>query len=116
MKKLLVIGLIIGAFQYWVRAGDPVLVAPTPGAPADGVVLYATEWCGYCQKARELFKNHSIPYIEHDIEKSERGYREYKSLGGQGIPVVNAYGRVIHGYSQRMILAAVRAGEGAPSR
>jgi len=103
MKKFIVVALILGLYQYrdGIFSGKPDY---EPGST--GVVLYATEWCGYCQKTRELFAKHEIPYVEYDIEKSSQGYREYKALGGRGVPVINANGTVIHGYSAQRILAA----------
>lgn len=106
MKKFLVIALILGVFQNRDSIQDFFSDAPDVPATNGGVVLYATDWCGYCQKTRELFAKHDIPYIEYDIEKSSQGYREYRDLGGRGVPVINANGTVIHGYSAQRILAA----------
>lgn len=71
------------------------------------VVLYATEWCGYCEKTREFFSENKIPYYEYDIDKSEDGRRQYESIGLRGVPVVVAKGTVIHGYDRAAILKAL---------
>ena len=68
------------------------------------VVLYATTWCGYCKKARELMKKNGIPFIEYDIEKSSEGYAKYKELGGKGVPLMIVDGEVIRGYNPSAIL------------
>lgn len=52
------------------------------------VVMYATAWCPYCQKAREFFAANNIAYTEYDIEKDSRAYQHYQSLGGRGIPLI----------------------------
>ena len=109
MKKFIVFVLILGIFQYRDSISDFFSGTPDFQPGSDGVVLYATEWCGYWEKTRELFDQHNIPYIEYDIEKSAQGYTEYKALGGSGVPVVNAYGTIIHGYSSQQILAAARS-------
>ncbi len=108
MKKFVAVLLMIGIYQNW--DGISEFFGGTPDyQPGGGVVLYATQWCGYCQKTRELFARHGIRYVEFDIEKSSQGYEQFKRLGGRGVPVVNANGTVIHGYSEQRILAAVRA-------
>ena len=108
MKKFIVIALALGIYQNW----DSITGSPSGdyqwATASDEVVLYATDWCGYCQKTRELFARNNIPYVEYNIERSEQAYQEYRSLGGRGVPVVNAKGTVIHGYSSQRILAAAQ--------
>ncbi|MDJ0701314.1 MAG: glutaredoxin domain-containing protein [Woeseiaceae bacterium] len=108
MKKFLAIAVALAVFQYWNSNGGSFFGSSAKELARGGVVLYATEWCGYCQETRKLFKKNRIPYVEYDIEKSKQAYREYKQLGGRGVPVVNAYGTVIHGYSPQRILVASR--------
>lgn len=71
------------------------------------VTLYATSWCGYCQKTRELLDEQGVIYTEFDIEKSEEGNRRYEALNGNGVPVLDVGGTVIHGYDEGRILAAI---------
>lgn len=106
MKKLMVIALMVGLFQNWDRFSSAIFGQPGNVASAGGVVLYATDWCGYCQKTRELFAANGVSYVEVDIEKSEAGYRDYKRLGGRGVPVVSANGTVIHGFAPQRLLEA----------
>jgi glutaredoxin len=109
MKKFLVIALLFGIYQNWGSITGLFAGEPEYDAASNGVVLYATQWCRYCDKTRKLFAKHGISYVEYDIERSAQAHREYKKLGGRGVPVVNAYGTVIHGYSPQKILTAARA-------
>ena len=88
-----------------------VLFMPTEYAPfhQEGVVLYATDWCGYCKKTRGFFAEKGIEYVEFDIEKSAEGRKQYEQLKGRGVPLVVANGMVIRGYSPRSVLAALNA-------
>lgn len=52
------------------------------------VVLYSAVWCGYCKQARNYFKAKAIPFVEYDVEKSDRGRRDYKRLRARGVPVI----------------------------
>ncbi|UTF58968.1 glutaredoxin family protein [Gilvimarinus sp. DA14] len=67
-------------------------------------ILYATSWCGYCKKTRELLREHNIPYTEYDIEKSVKGERDYQALEGRGVPLMVINGEVVRGYDPRRIL------------
>ncbi len=72
---------------------------PLAQQQAQGVILYATSWCGYCKKAREFFREHNIAYTEHDIEKSSQGRAQYEQLRGKGVPLVLIDGEVLRGYN-----------------
>jgi glutaredoxin len=61
------------------------------------------------QKTRELFKENNISFVEYDIEKSERSLKEYKRLGGTGVPLIKINGKVIRGYNQKVILASLNS-------
>ncbi len=69
--------------------------------------MYGTSWCGYCAKARKLLDDHNITYFEYDSEVSEEGYRQYRDLGGRGIPVFKIGGKVLKGYKPKRILQLV---------
>ncbi len=107
MKKLFVIAVLLGVYHNWTSITNVVFGAPDYAAAGNQVVMYATEWCGYCQKTREFFADNNIPYVEHDIEKSNRAHREYRRLGGRGVPVVTVNGSVIHGYAPEQILGSL---------
>jgi len=64
------------------------------------VVLYATDWCGYCKAARELFASNGIAYVEHDIEKSAEALNQHRKLGGNGVPLIVVGDDVIKGYNE----------------
>lgn len=77
-------------------------------ASTQKVVLYATDWCGYCKKTRHFLENRKISYIEYDIEKSKQGREAYDRLGGGGIPLIEVNGTLVRGYSPDEILAALK--------
>ena len=78
---------------------DPNLVtAPTA---AKSVVMYSTSWCGYCKKAAKHFRKKGIRFKEYDIEKSERGARDYKRLNGRGVPIILIGKHRMNGFNAR---------------
>lgn len=83
------------------------VVAPTappePKAAAvqgDRVKLYTTTWCGYCKKARAYLRSRNIPFDDIDVETTDRGRREYREMGGNGVPVIFVGERRMDGYDQ----------------
>jgi mycoredoxin len=106
MKKIIVLLAALALYQHW----DSVQRWLTPHASQASrqteVVLYATQWCGYCAKARTQLANDNIPYREVDIEKDSAGNAAYKALGGKGVPVLNINGTVIHGFNPQAMRAA----------
>ena len=68
--------------------------------PPEKVLMYATTWCGYCKKARKYFRKNNIPYIEYDIEQDAEAKRQYKNLGGNGVPLILYENRRMTGFSQ----------------
>lgn len=67
------------------------------------VTMYSTDWCRYCAKTREFMKQNQIAYKDFDIEKDSQAQREYKALGGGGVPLLVVNQKVIRGYSPALI-------------
>lgn len=65
------------------------------------VIMYSTQWCGYCKKARRYFKKHSIPFTEYDIDKNPRAKARYKKMGARGVPVILVGDKRMNGFSEK---------------
>lgn len=50
------------------------------------VVVYSSMGCGFCTKQKEFLKEKGIPFEERDINKNAQYYKEFKELGGAGVP------------------------------
>lgn len=100
MKKIVLLLTALALYQHWDKLQDWI-------TPAQGeVILYATQWCGYCAKTRVLLDEEGIAYREVDIEKSPAGQAEFQALGGRGVPLLDVRGTLIHGYDPRAMRAA----------
>lgn len=51
------------------------------GAP--GVVMYTTNWCPYCERARRLLKAKGAAFSEIDVESSADKRAEMQSRSGR---------------------------------
>ena len=99
MKKIIFLIIAFAIYQNWDNLRNEF--SPPPDFSAqhpEGVVLYATDWCGYCKKTRAFFKENNIAFVEYDIEKSAEGRAQYDQLHGSGIPLVVIRGEVLRGY------------------
>jgi glutaredoxin 3 len=50
---------------------------------APPVVMYATGWCPYCQRARKLLEKKGVAYTEIDIESGPEKRAEMQSRSGR---------------------------------
>mgnify|MGYP000108968484 CR=1 FL=1 len=70
------------------------------------VTMYSTSWCGYCRQAREYFQHNKIPFIERDIEKSAKAYKEFnRKYGGGGVPLLVVADRTMRGWAAPRFVA-----------
>ena len=69
------------------------------GLNTEGTILYSTSWCGYCKRTREILVDKGVEFYEYDIERSAEGHRQYKELGGKGVPLLLINGEVVKGYN-----------------
>jgi glutaredoxin len=69
--------------------------------PPEKLTIYTTASCGYCLKAKKYFAENKIPYKEKNIETSKKFKREFKKLGGKGVPVIMWKDKLMRGFSAR---------------
>ncbi|WP_283181577.1 glutaredoxin family protein [Pseudomonas svalbardensis] len=111
LKKCLLILLVVVAYQNWGKIEQvfhPAQVVSEQTQAKANVVLYATEWCGYCKLTQRFLDQKGIPYKEFDIEKDATARKAYEALGGGGIPIIDVNGTLIRGYDPDAILAALK--------
>jgi len=96
---------------------------PARGQPGAGqakgqpnVILFSTQWCPACRKARAYFTQKRIPFREMDVQKDPRAAQLYMEvvkrfkLKAGLVPVIIVNGRVFGGFSPQHIEAALAAG------
>lgn len=80
------------------NAGNADLPLPALPAKKPRVDMYATEWCGYCSKARRYFRAHQIAFTEYDIEKDSAAKQRFDRFGGRAVPVIFIDGERSNGF------------------
>ena len=71
------------------------------------IVMFGTRSCRYCYLAKEFFAKHNLPYIEHDIEISDKHRELFYMMGGRGTPLLIVNGQIIHGFEESLIRDAL---------
>lgn len=113
LRKFLLILLVVVAYQNWgkiERLFNPSQTVSEQVRQTARVVLYSTQWCGYCKLTRRFLDQKDVPYREFDIEKDAPARKAYEALGGRGIPILDVNGTLIRGYEPDEILEALSAG------
>ncbi len=72
------------------------------------VIMYMTDWCPYCVKAKNLLNSLGVNLAEYNVDKDREKREEAKrKSGGTGVPVLDIEGVIIKGYAPERIKAAV---------
>jgi len=111
LKKILLVLLVVVVYQNWgkiERLFNPSQMASEQVRANAHVVLYATDWCGYCKQTKRFLDQKGIPFKEFDIEKDAEARKAYEALGGRGIPLIDVNGTLIRGFDPDEILAALK--------
>ena len=103
--KFLIIGTVILLAMEWRTWW--LYLSPPPDFSHGQVVLYATDWCPYCEKTRALLAAKGIPYHEMNIETSAEARSQYQRLAAQGVPVLLVAREVVRGYHPQTMEAAL---------
>ncbi len=74
------------------------IAAPPPQPePTAEVVLYCTQWCPSCRRARAYLKEHNIEYVEIDITRDREAAKRVRGWanGNETTPTFNIKGKII---------------------
>lgn len=91
-------------------AAPPAAKDKDPGARE--VVLFSTQGCGYCAKARRFLADNRIPFTELDVEEDPAAPARLATLGQraglgqrdlQGVPILFIDGKSVLGWDQRRV-------------
>ncbi len=106
----------VGAEEMEVKVityAAPPVVSTTNGSVSKQVIIYSTEWCGVCKKAKAYFRSKDIPFKEYDVEKSTKGRRDYKKLKGKGVPLILVGNQRMSGFSPGRFETMLKTAKGA---
>ncbi len=69
------------------------------------VVMYATPWCGYCARARQLFAAKGVAFTEIDVDAVDGARAEMRQRSGRtSVPQIFVGERHLGGYDDTKAL------------
>lgn len=66
------------------------------------VVVYGTEWCGYCKRARAWLEDSVLDWEFLDVEHDAEARAAYDALGAPGYPLIYFGNRSFVGFNDRI--------------
>ena len=92
-------------------AGSAVAGGPPPQASlADTkqVVIYLTQGCPHCRRAKEWMTRLGVPFVERDLEEDAAAARwVLQNTGSTAVPVFQVGKRVLQGFNQNALRQAI---------
>ncbi|RKX79339.1 MAG: NrdH-redoxin [Spirochaetes bacterium] len=73
------------------------------------VIIYTTPTCGYCNMAKEYFRQNGIQFTEYNVAQDMKKADEMVKKSGQmGVPVIDINGKIIVGFNKPEIERALK--------
>ena len=68
------------------------------------VIVYSTEACPWCHKAKDWLKENNIEFTDHDVGNDSKAAEEMISKSGQrGVPVIDIDGKITIGFNEEKL-------------
>ena len=73
------------------------------------VKVYSTPTCPWCKKAKDFLAEKGVEFEDLDVSSNEEARKEMLDKSGQmGVPVLDIDGKIIIGFNQDAITAALK--------
>lgn len=73
------------------------------------VIVYSTPTCPWCRKTKEFLKEKKVAFKDYDVSVDEAARDEMIQKSDQmGVPVLDINGKIIVGYDEEAIKAALK--------
>ncbi len=72
------------------------------------VTLYTTRQCAHCRQAKAFLQKKKIRFVEFDIERNQRAFKEFQRLGARGVPVIMVGSTRIDGFNPNKLEQALK--------
>ena len=104
-SPLLAILLIILVVQ-WFYSGRNINYCEKPYQDRDQrisgyrIVMFSTNSCHYCYKAREYLSRQGVTFCEYDVSEAGENRQAFYSLTGSAVPLIQVGDVIIHGFDK----------------
>jgi glutaredoxin 3 len=85
----------------WIAGSSPAMTKLKLAAMAR-IVLYTTQYCGYCRAAKQLLRNKGLEFEEIDVafDPDLRAEMVQRANGMRTVPQIFIHGRHVGGYQE----------------
>ena len=81
---------------------------PVPADYGDKVTVFGFDGCPYCRKLTAYLRAEGIDYVNMDVEHNPSAKREFRRLGGGGVPLTIVGSESVHGFNAAMMSEFLR--------
>lgn len=67
------------------------------------VEIYTSNSCGYCNMAKDYFKENNIEYIEYNVSENSQYRKDLMKKGYMSVPVIVIEGEEVIGFDKNRI-------------
>jgi glutaredoxin 3 len=64
------------------------------------VIIYTSDTCGYCHKAKAFLKANGVPFIEKKVDLDPVAQQEMAQMKAQGVPVIKIDDEIMMGFNE----------------
>ena len=73
------------------------------------VTLYSTRQCPNCRQAKAFLQKHKVRFMEFDVERNQRAFKEFHRLGARGVPVIMVGKTRVDGFNAKKLQQVLAA-------
>jgi len=75
------------------------------------ITLYTTRQCAHCRQAKAFLQKHKVRFMEFDIERNQRAFKEFQRLGARGVPVIMVGSIKVDGFNPKKLEQILRSND-----
>ncbi|RLJ15853.1 NrdH-redoxin [bacterium endosymbiont of Escarpia laminata] len=67
------------------------------------VVIYTTQRCPHCKRAKEWLREQKVLFLEFDVGKAGKMQKHFFSMGGRSVPMIVIGDRQLPGFAPKQL-------------
>ncbi|WP_457667397.1 glutaredoxin family protein [Thiolapillus sp.] len=72
------------------------------------ITLYSSSGCTHCRQLKQWLRQHGIRFVEMDVQRNSRAFKDFQRHGGRGVPLLLVGARKIQGFNPKQLSAQLR--------
>lgn len=72
------------------------------------ITLYSSSGCSHCRQLKQWLQQHQIKFMEFDVQRNQRAFKDFQRLGGRGVPLLVVGERQIQGFNPKQLTSQLR--------